>query len=103
MTISTISPFSSLFSTEQAPKFSTEQAPKASAVKPFSDHLTEAMTAFSQTGRQAENRALQGIAGQGDLVTVATTLEELGLQVKIVMEMQKKTLQAYKDITQTGM
>jgi flagellar hook-basal body complex protein FliE len=73
----------------------------SSEKKSFADYLTHTAENTMNTLKYTEKQGLEGIGGQGDLITTMSSLEELGLTVKMFMQFHKQALQAWNEINRT--
>ena len=64
----------------------------------FGATLQRALEGAVQTGHQAEDKAMQAIAGTGNLTDVVTALSQAELTLQTATAVRDRVIQAYQDI-----
>ena len=64
----------------------------------FSGALQRAVEGAVQTGRDAETKATQAIAGNGDITAVVTAVSRAELALQTTVAIRDRVVQAYQDI-----
>lgn len=78
-------------------------APSARAISSspeggFGDLLAQAVSNFSQQGQATEAKAMQAIAGRGDVVDVVTAVAESELALETLVSVRDKVIAAYEEL-----
>ena len=77
---------------------STGQTAPVSGPGSFGELVEQAITGTLDTGRAAEQKALEMADGKGSIVDVATAVAETELAVESLVTVRDKVISAYKDI-----
>ncbi len=72
----------------------------AGAQKPggFGDMLEQAISGFSEQGRQTDAKAMAAMSGKGDVVDVVTAVAESELALDTLVSVRDKVIAAYEEI-----
>jgi flagellar hook-basal body complex protein FliE len=76
----------------------TQAQPSQPGGADFGTLLTNSLNAAIGTNETAENKALNAIAGQGDLTQVVTAVSRAELALQTTVAIRDRVLQAYQDI-----
>ncbi len=72
--------------------------PTAGAGEDFGAALDHAVSGAISLGNQAEQQAIQGIAGQGDITSVVTSVSRAELALQAATAIRDKVVNAYQTI-----
>lgn len=64
----------------------------------FGDMLTQAISGFAEQGKATEAKAMQAVAGKGDVVDVVTAVAESELALQTLVSVRDKVIAAYEDV-----
>ena len=78
------------------PKVATTAAESQNAG--FGDLLKEAMDAVAETGKAADQTALNHVTGKADMVDVVTAVTETELAVQTLVTVRDRVISAYQEV-----
>ncbi|MFD1332409.1 flagellar hook-basal body complex protein FliE [Methylopila musalis] len=64
----------------------------------FGDMLEQAISGVADKGRASEARAMEAVAGRGDVVDVVTAVAESELALETLVSVRDKVIAAYEDV-----
>lgn len=64
----------------------------------FGDMLSQAISGFAEQGKASEAKAMQAVAGKGDVVDVVTAVAESELALETLVSVRDKVIAAYEDV-----
>jgi flagellar hook-basal body complex protein FliE len=75
-------------------------APKSAASVDggFGEMLERSIAGFAEQGKAAEAKAMDAVAGRGDVVDVVTAVAESELALETLVSVRDKVIAAYEDV-----